>query len=69
MKNNFDEDALKEYSESQIKRFKEYFYDSELCNRLLYANEDCYGFCLDCEFIMECEVYEDIRDEWEGFYA
>lgn len=69
MKNNFDEDALKEYSESQIKRFREYFNDSELYHRLPPFSEDCYSLCLECEFIMECEDYENKWDEWEGFYA
>jgi len=29
----------------------------------------CDGFCPECGQMFNCEAYEEIRDEWEGFYT
>ncbi|MBI5056751.1 MAG: hypothetical protein HZB61_09070 [Nitrospirae bacterium] len=29
----------------------------------------CDGFCPDCEQILSCEAYEELKGEWEGFYT
>ncbi|MBI5408488.1 MAG: hypothetical protein HZA14_03890 [Nitrospirae bacterium] len=29
----------------------------------------CDGFCPDCGRMLNCEAYEELKEEWEGFYV
>jgi hypothetical protein len=29
----------------------------------------CGGFCPECGQVFSCEAYEEINDEWDGFYT
>ena len=75
MKDNPEEDALKEYFESQVKKF-EHYSDNLKELRKIFAElgfpnvEDiCDGFCPECVRMLECEVYEMIKDEWDRIYS
>lgn len=75
MKNDPEEDALREYLENQVKKFEQHSYYLEKFRKILavpdhtYFEDMCDGFCPECIWMSECEVYEMIEDEWDGFYT
>lgn len=67
MKINNENYAFRDYFDNQVRRFEENCI--EISNSLSFNNYFCDSFCSECVFMYECEVYEEIGDEWEGFYA
>jgi hypothetical protein len=66
MKNSSENDAFLDYYDNQVRRFEN---NSKIGNSPAFLNHSCDGFCLECEFMLDCEVYEVTKDEWEGFYS
>lgn len=66
MKNSSENYAFLDYYDNQVRRFEN---SSKIGNSPAFFNCSCDGFCLECEFMFDCEVYEMIEDEWEGYYS
>ena len=35
----------------------------------LCVEDICNGFCPECERMLRCDIYEEIKGEWEWFYT
>jgi hypothetical protein len=33
------------------------------------CDDDCDGFCPECEQMIRCEAYDEIKHEWDSFYT
>ncbi len=33
-----------------------------------YDDEDCNGFCPECDQMVRCDAYKELKDEWDSFY-
>lgn len=72
MKKNPDKEALKAKFKETVEKFEEYFNDPEQHDKIFselgftYVEDGCDGFCPECEQKADCEVYEEVKDEWEG---
>lgn len=31
--------------------------------------DECDGFCPECLIILQCEVYQEMKDAWDSFYT
>lgn len=74
MKDGLNKEALKKYYHKTLEKFKQYYNDPEQHHKILtelgftYVDDGCDGFCPECEQKPDCKVYEELKDEWEGFY-
>lgn len=62
----------KEFSfEERVEKFEEYSKDPEQCHKIFselgftYVEDGCDGFCPECEQKDTCQVYPELKDEWE----
>ena len=60
---------------NRVKEFEQYFNDPEQFNKIFtelgftYVDDGCDGFCPECEQMLKCEAYKEIKDDWEWFYS
>ena len=75
MKDNLDKEALKASFRKRVEKFEQYFNDPEQFNKIFtelgftYVDDRYDSFCSECEQILKCEVYKEIKDEWEWIYS
>lgn len=75
MKDDPGKEALRAYFRDTVEKFDQYFNDPKQIHKIFtelgftYVDDGCDGFCPDCERMLKCEVYKEIKDEWEGFYV
>lgn len=68
-------EIFKAHFKDTVKKFEKHCNDPEQFHKIftelgfIYVDDGCDGFCPECKQKLECEVYEEIRDEWEGFYS
>lgn len=73
MKNNLDKEKLRAQFRDTVEKFEQYFNDPEQFHKIFtelgftYVDDGCDGFCPECEQMLKCEVYKEIKDEWKGF--
>lgn len=72
---DFDNEILRAYVRGVFSQNLEYAPDAEqlrkICSEhgLSYVDHtSCDGFCPECGQMFNCEAYEEIKDEWDGFY-
>jgi hypothetical protein len=71
MKKNPDKEVFRAKFKETVKKFEEYFNDPEQHDKIFselgfsYVEDGCDGFCPECEQKEDCEVDEEIKDEWE----
>ncbi|GJQ24642.1 MAG: hypothetical protein HRU72_02930 [Planctomycetia bacterium] len=74
MKNNHEKEALENHFHEILEKFEKYYNDPDQHHKIFtelgfaYLGDSCDGFCPECEQKSDCEVYEDLKDEWEGLY-
>ncbi|MCF6149413.1 MAG: hypothetical protein E3K37_12230 [Candidatus Kuenenia sp.] len=74
MKNNHKKEALTKYFHESVVKFEKYYNDPEQQHKIFtelgFTNIDdgCDGFCPGCEQKLECDIYDELKDEWEGIY-
>ena len=73
MKNNsYKRETMGAYFKDTVKKFEKYCNDPEQFHEIftelgfIYVDDGCDGFCPECEQKLECEVYEETKDEWKG---
>lgn len=75
MGKNLDEEAREAYFRDVGEKFEQYFSDPEQYHKIFselgftYVDDGCDGFWPECEQMLKCEVYEEIKDEWEWIYS
>jgi len=75
MKGTQNKKALRRHFKDRVEKFDKYFNDPEQFNKIFtelgftYVEDGCDGFCPECEQMMKCEVYKEIKGEWEWFYS
>ena len=76
MKNNpYKREASEIYFKKTVEKFERYYNDPEQFHKIFtelgfnYVEDGCDGFCPECEQMLECEAYKEIKVEWEGFYS
>ncbi len=75
MKDNLDKEKLRAQFRDTVEEFDQYFNDPEQFNKIFtelgftYVEDCCDGFCPECEQMMKCEVYKEIKDGWEWIYS
>ncbi|MEW6417531.1 MAG: hypothetical protein AB1480_05340 [Nitrospirota bacterium] len=75
MKDNNSKEALRAYFNDTVEKIEKYYNDPEQFNKIYtelgftYVDDGCDGFCPECEQMLKCEVYRDIKDGWEWFYS
>lgn len=69
-------EILKAYVRGIFNQYQECAQDTErlqeICAEQGIAyidHNNCDGFCPDCGQMSTCEAYEEIREEWDGFYS
>jgi hypothetical protein len=77
--NNFNKEVRKAYIRGIFNKYEKYekcSHDMEKLQAILaeygfdYVDHSCCdGFCPDCGQMCICEAYEELKDEWEGFYT
>jgi hypothetical protein len=74
--NNFDKEVRKAYIRGIFNRQKNYLHAPGQLQEIMaehgfdYVDHNCCdGFCPDCGQMHSCEAYEEIKDEWKGFYT
>ena len=71
---NISKEALRTYFNDTVEKFEQYYNDPEQHHKIFtelgftYVDDGCDGFCPECEQKLECEVYDELKDEWEGLY-
>lgn len=66
-----DKEALLNVFQDRVKRFKQYHTDPEQFIKIFtdlgftYVDDGCDGGCPECERKMQCEVYPELKEEWE----
>jgi len=72
MRDNFDRDELREDFEERVEKFEEYLNDPEQKHKIFtelgftYVDDCCDGYCPKCEQKNTCNVYPDIKEEWDN---
>lgn len=72
---DFDSEILSAYVRGVLNQYScvpEMERIQEICAEHGFSNVDqsfCDGFCPECGQIFMCEAYDEINDEWDGFYA
>ncbi len=75
MKDDFEKEALRVYFRDTVEKFDKYFNDPEQFHEIstelgfTYVNNGCDGCCPECGQMMRCEVYNEMKDEWEWIYT
>ena len=75
MRDNLDKEALKDSFRKKVEKFDQYFNDPEQFHKIFielgftYVEDGCDGFCPECEQMMKCEAYKEIKDDWKWFYS
>ncbi len=65
----FNDLGIESYRSEQLhKIFKEPGF-TRLGRRSRYVDAGCDGFCPECEQMLRCESYKEMKDEWEWFYT
>jgi hypothetical protein len=70
-----DSNHLSYEVKNRVEKFEQYFNDPEQFNKIFtelgftYVKDGCDGFCPECEQMLKCEVYKEIKDEWEWIYS
>ncbi|HET6515488.1 MAG TPA: hypothetical protein VFG09_10045 [Thermodesulfovibrionales bacterium] len=65
---------MKAHFRDRIAKFERYSKDPEQFHKIFeelgfaYVDDGCDGFCPECEQMLKCKVYEQIKDEWEWIY-
>ena len=73
LKNNFGKEALKAYFKDTVEKFEQYWNDPEQFNKIFtelgftYVDDGCDGFWPECEKMMKCAVYKELKPEWDRF--
>lgn len=74
MEDDLNKEALRKYFHETVEKFEQYYNDPEQHHKIFtelgftYVDDGCDGFCPECEQKLGCKVYEELKDEWEGFY-
>ncbi len=59
----------------RVEKFERYYDDPEQHHKIyeelgfMYVDDGCDGFCPECEKMLKCEIYKEIKDDWERFYS
>ena len=75
MKSNLDKGKLSAHFKDKVEKFEQYYDDTEQFHKIFtelgftYVDDGCDGFCPECEQMLKCEVYKEIKDEWEWIYS
>jgi len=75
MKDVHEKEALRKHFNETVEKFEKYYNDPEQHHKIFtelgftYVDDGCDGFCPECEQKLECGVYEELKDEWEGLYC
>ena len=70
-----DSNHLSSEVKNRVEKFEQYFNDPEQFNKIFtelgftYVEDGCDGFCPECEQMMKCKVYKEIKDEWKWIYS
>ncbi|RJQ48591.1 MAG: hypothetical protein C4538_03500 [Nitrospiraceae bacterium] len=74
--NDFKKEVLKAYVKGIFSKHHECVRNpdrlQEICAEHGFDYIDhtnCDGFCPDCGQILTCEAYDEIKDEWDGYYV
>ncbi len=63
------------YFRDAVEKFEKYDNDHEQFHKTFtelgftYVEDGCEGFCPECEQMLRCEVYQEIKESWKGFYS
>jgi hypothetical protein len=61
--------TLKAYFRDTVEKFEQYFNDPEQFHKIFtelrftYVDDDCDGLCPECEQMLRCEIYKEMKDE------
>lgn len=76
MKSNpYKKQAMGASFRDRVEKFEKYYNDPEQFNKIFtelgfrYVEDDCYGFCPECEQMLKGEAYQEIKESWDGFYS
>lgn len=70
---NFEREILKVYIDNQVRKYEQYFslplkfYQISEEMAFSIAQENCNGFCPECDQMLKCEVYKETKDAWDRF--
>ncbi len=70
-----DSSHLSSEFKDRVGKFEQYFNDPEQFNKIFtelgftYVDDGCDGFCPECEQMLKCEAYKELKDDWEWFYS
>jgi hypothetical protein len=68
------EGSLRTKFRDRVEKFEQYFGDADQHHKIFtelgfaYVDDGCDGFCPECERMLKCEVYPELREGWERFY-
>jgi len=72
---NIDNKIISAYVRGVFNQYRERVCNTEqfqeICaeHGVVYVDHTCCdGFCPECVQIINCEAYEEMKDEWDGFY-
>ena len=74
MEDDLNKEALRKYFHKAVEKFEQYYNDPAQHDKIFtelgftYVDDGCDGFCPECGQKLDCKVYEELKDEWEGFY-
>lgn len=75
MKSNLYKRKLRAQFKDRVEKFEQYFNDPEQFNKIFtelgftYFEDGCDSFCPECEQMLKCKVYKEIKVKWEWFYS
>ena len=75
MKDDLNKDVLRAYFMDTVEKFEKYYNDPEQHHKIFtelgftLVEDGCDGFCPECEQKLTCNIYEELKDEWEGLYC
>jgi hypothetical protein len=75
MKDNFEKEVLGGLFENQVEKFEGYLNAIEHLHKIfkemnfICVDDNHDGFCPECEQMLKCKVYKEIKDEWEKVYS
>ncbi|NUO09501.1 MAG: hypothetical protein HUU08_12620 [Candidatus Brocadia sp.] len=74
MKGNHEKEALRKYFYETVDKFEKYYNDPEQHHKIFtelgftYVDDGCDGFCPECKQKQECDIYDEVKDEWDDIY-
>ncbi len=72
MKDLHEKEASRKHFNETVEKFEKYYNDPEQHHKIFtelgftYVDDDCDGFCPECEQKLECGIYDELKDGWEG---